>query len=282
MMIKVKAILAVFVNSFIPQDKYFPKLLHIRLIYSVKYYISILGFLTMLLVVSLALKYPFSRIYEYKSAIIQSLSEFPQNVELRINKGVLHTNTNAPLFLWVKHNGKPLFVFMANERELSPRFQNPIPFVFLKKDGLQISFRQHHKMWTYNPLSEFLLSKEQIPFLTSLIHSYAPYVVGVYGVILLFLFPLIFMCFITICILTSSVLSYLFFRSYFIRIHFKKCLQAGLHGTHIPMIISAVLLYLFPFSVCSLPIVCALFFVFTLVSTFEMYSKEEPHHRRGR
>ncbi len=279
---KVKAILRTFINSFIPQDRYFPKLLHIRLMYSLKYYISILGFLTILFVISFVAKYPLSRIYEYKSAIVQCLSGFPQDVELRIDKGILSTNTNTPLFIWVRQNGKPLFVLMANEREMSPRFQNPIPFIFLKKDGLQVSFRQFHKQWLYSPTSRYVLSRKQIPLLTSLIHLYTPYAICIYIACMFLLFPLAFMIFVTMSIILSSLITYLAFRTYFIRIHFKKCLQAGIHGTHIPLIFAAVLLYLFPFSFRCLPVAYALFFVFTLVSTFEMYSKEEPRHRRGR
>lgn len=282
MMIKVKAILRTLINSFIPQDKYFPKILHIRIMYSFKYYISILSILTLLLVVSLMSKYPISSISQYKESIIQNVAAFPQDIELKIHKGELSTNSNAPLFLWVKHKNKPLFVFMANAREMSPRFQNPIPFIFLKKDGLQVSFRQFHQLWTYDPTANHIISRQQIPYFISQINSFFPYVVFLYCISMFILFPLAFMSFVTGAIILSSALTYLIFRTYFLRIHYKKCLQAGMHGTHIPLLFTAVLLYLFPFSTRCMPIVLALFFVFTLVSTFEMYSKEEPHHRRGR
>lgn len=282
MMIKVKAILRTILNSFIPQDIYFPKILHIRLMYSLKYYIIVLSLLTLLLVVSMVNKYPITTISQYRDSVIHSLSEFPQDIELKISNGELSTNSNAPLFLWVKHKDKPLFVFMANAREMSPRFQNPIPFIFLKKDGIQVSFRQFHQLWSYNLASEHIISKQQIPNFISQIHSFFPYVVLFYYVGMFLLLPLVFMSFITGAIILSCAITYILFRTYFLRIHFKKCLQAGMHGTHIPLIFAAVLLYLFPFSIRCIPIVFALFFVFTLVSTFEMYSKEKPHHRRGR
>jgi hypothetical protein len=250
--------------------------------YSLKYYISILSILTFLLVISLVSKYSLSSLAQYKESVIQSISGFPQDIELKINKGELSTNSNAPLFLWVKHKDKPLFVFMANAREMSPRFQNPIPFIFLKKDGLQVSFRQFHQLWAYDPTSNYIISRQQIPYFVSQIHSFFPYVVLFYCVGMFLLLPLVFMSFITGTIILTSAITYFIFRTYFLRIHFKKCLQAGMHGTHIPLIFAAVLLYLFPFSTSCIPIVFALFFVFTLVSTFEMYSKEKPHHRRGR
>lgn len=279
---KVKAILTTSLNSVIPQDIYYPKFLHIRFLYSLKYYITILLVLTGLFTLTFSYKYPLSKLLQYKNDVARSFAEFPETVILRIQKGQLTSNSDLPVFVWVKHKDKPLFVFMANARDDVPRTIRPIPFLFLKKDGMQISYRQYQHITTYDKTRDYTISKEHMPDFEEKVNAWFSPVLTYYNLALVTLLPIAFIIFTTATILISALISFLLFRMYFLRIHLKKCIQAGLHGTHIPMIISALLFILYPTTMRTVPIVCALYFVFTLVSIFEMYSKEAPHHRRGR
>ncbi|MFZ2026616.1 MAG: DUF1189 family protein [Microgenomates group bacterium] len=279
---KVKAILTTSLNSVIPQDIYYPKLLHIRFFYSLHYYITILLVLTGLFTFAFSYKYPLSKLLQYKNDITRSFAQFPDTVILRIHKGQLTSNSDLPVFIWVKHKEKPLFVFMANAKDDAPRTISPIPFLFLKKDGMQISYRRYQRISPYDKMRDYTISKEQMPQFEEKINALFTPLLSYYNLAMVTLLPLVFIIFTTASIILSAAFSFLVFRIFFSRTHFKKCLQAGLHGTHIPMIISALLFILYPTTMRTVPIVCALYFVFTLVSIFEMYSKEAPHHRSGR
>lgn len=279
---KVKAILTTSLNSVIPQDIYYPKLLHIRFMYSLKYYITITLILTALFILAFSYKYPLSRLVQYKNDVTKSFSQFPESAVLRIQKGQLTSNSSLPIFIWVKHKEKPLFVFMANAKDDAPRTIPPVPFLFLKKDGMQISYRQYQRISAYDPTREYTISKEQMPLLEEKVNALCAPVMRYYNLALVTILPLMFIIFTTGNILLSSIVSFLLFRLYFSHAHLKKCIQAGLHGTHIPMIISALLFVLYPTNLRIIPIIGALYFVFALVSIFEMYSKEVPPHRSGR
>lgn len=279
---KVKAILTTSLNSIIPQDLYYPKLLHIRFLYSLQYYITILLVLTALFTFAFSYKYPLSKLVQYKDDITQSFAQFPKSAILRIQRGQLTSNSDLPLFVWVKHKDKPLFVFMANAKDDAPRTIRPIPFLFLKKDGMQISYRQYQRITPYDKTRDYIISQEQMPIFEEKINELFAPIISYYTLAILTVLPLVFMIFTTASILISSLIAFLLFRAYFSRIHLKKCVQAGLHGTHIPMIISALLFILYPTTMRIVPVICALYFVFTLVSIFEMYSKEASHHRKGR
>lgn len=279
---KVKAILTTSLNSIIPQDIYYPKLLHIRFMYSLKYFIVATLIVTALFTLMFAYKYPLSRLVQYKDDITKSFAQFPDSAVLRIQKGQLTSNSTLPVFIWVKHKERPLFVFMANAKDDAPRTIPPVPFLFLKKDGMQISYRQYQRITAYDATREYTISKEQMPLFEEKVNALCAPVMRYYTLVLFTILPLAFMLFTIANILIAAAASFLLFRLYFSRAHLKKCIQAGLHGTHIPMIISALLFVLYPTNLRIIPIMCALYFVFTLVSIFEMYSKEVPHHRSGR
>lgn len=279
---KVKAILTTSLNSVIPQDVYYPKLLHIRFLYSLQYYITILLVVTALFVISFSLRHPLSHLLQYKNDITKSFSQFPKDTILRIQKGQLMSNSDLPVFVWVKHKDKPLFVFMANARDDAPRTIRPIPFLFLKKDGMQFSYRHYQRISAYDKTRDYTISKEQMPVYEEKVNAFFAPIVSYYNLVLVTALPLMFMLFTTVSVIVSALMTFVLFRLYFSRIHLKKCMQAALHGTHIPMMISALLFTLYPLTFRTVPVICALYFVFTLVSVFEMYSKEESHHRSGR
>jgi len=279
---KVKAIFTLFLNSIIPQDHFYPKLLHTPLFHSLRYYSVIIVGSAGILVALLFIRHSPARLIEYKSAVISAIAQFPVDAELRIHNGELSSNMNRPLFLWVNTKNKPLFTFIADTQDTSTQFLHPAPFIFLKNNGFQVSFRQFDHFWSYQRSDAYVISRQNSAQFEKQADRFFSSLVIYYFVFLFFILPLLFIIISTLAIVISGVIAFLILRIYSSRVHLRKCIQAGLHGTHIPIFITVLFLNLFPLAPRCLFVVGSIFFVFTLVSSFEMYSKEEINHRSGR
>jgi hypothetical protein len=280
---KVKHILTVFFHSFLPQDIFYPKLLHTRFQFSIKYYVVFISILACVFTGIVVYQFSPSIILSYKNSLTNSLSSFPPEVKLILSNGILDTNQNKPLFLWVYHNRQPLFVFMVHTKDVLDSSRIPLPLVFLGSDRLQISYRGHMMMRPYDKSYTSTISRSTIQQIINDINSYFPSFLVSFYVILLILVPFAFIGTSIALLLISSLLVFVLLRIFIPHIHLKKCIQAGMHGTHLPLFITILLYTLFPAESNIFVMSAALVFIFTLVATYEMYCKEvTPHHSKGR
>lgn len=271
---KVKHILSIFFQSFIPHDGYYPKLLHIRFQFSLKYYFFCIVFLSYMLAGVVVYQYSPKKIVGYKDALINTLSTFPEDVKITITNGVLELNQNRPFFLWVYENKQPLFVVMAHARDKIDNTRIPLPLIFLGSDYTQVVYKNYMKTFPYNPMRNFTFTKDTAQGLIAQINALFPsFLIGFY-LILLTVLPILFITTSTVLILISSLITFILLRSFIPHIHLKKSIQAGMHGTHIPLLITILFYTLLPSCRSIFIVSSALIFVFTLVATFEMYSKE--------
>jgi len=276
---KVKAILTIFFHSFVPQEIYFPKLLHTRLQFSFKYYLLIVSFLACIF--SGILLYHFSpgKVSDYKNAILDTISTFPIDSEIKISKGTLTSNQNKPLFLWVYYKNSPFFAFMVDTKSMLDTTYIRLPFIFFGSNQMQFSYKGYSSTRLYDSSLDGPISKDTILSIISYVNNgFSTFLIGFYF-ILLIIIPFVFIVTSTLFILLSSGMVYILLRTFIPHIHFKKCLQAGAHGTHIPLIISILLYSLFPIVANTLIVTFSLIFIFTLVATYEMYSGSFAHSR---
>lgn len=271
---KVKHILAIFLHSFVPQDIYYPKLLHTRFQFSLKYYFVIMAFFAFVFAGVILCRYSPSRLISYKNSVINSLSTFPDNITIKIHNGMLESNQNVPLFLWVYHDGQPLFVFMVHTKDVVTSSSIPSPLLFLGNDKVQISYRGTSIVQTYNKLWDITITKQSVQSLISAVNAFFPFFMILFYVSLIILLPLLYALSFTFFILVSALIVFMLLRTFVPHIHLKKCIQGGIHGTHIPFLLTIFLFILFPTATNIFIVAASLVFVFTLVSTYEMYSKE--------
>ena len=270
---KVKAILTTFFHSFIPQDAYYPKLLHTRLNFSIKYYIVFIIVCSCIFTVVVFYRYSPSRITRYKNAIVHSLSSFPDNVIIRIKDGILESNQNKPLFLWIYQGDKPLFVFMANTKDSFSLKNTPVPILFFGRDRMQFYFKGVAFTQMYTKIDQYVITKNTLKSFLLFSDSFFPPLLFFFSLFLLVVLPISFAFWSALLIIINAFLSFILFRTFIPHIHFKKCIQAAMHGTHIPLIVTIILFVLFPTAPNVLTISTSLMFVFTLVAVYEMYSK---------
>lgn len=270
---KVKHILTTFFHSFIPQDVYYPKLLHTQLRFSIEYYIAFIIIFSFVFTGIVFYRYSPSKITSYKNAIVQSLSSFPDTVIIRIKDGILESNQNKPLFLWIYRNDKPLFVFMANTKDSFSLKNTPVPILFLGRDRVQFYFKGVTFTHLYNKTDQYIITKDTLKSFLVFSDSFFPSLLFFFSLFLLIVLPISFALWSALLIIINAFLSFMLFHTFIPHIHFKKCIQAALHGTHIPLIITIILFVLFPTAPNVLTISTSLMFVFTLVAVYEMYSK---------
>ena len=276
---KVKHILETFIHSFIPQDIYYPKLLHTRFKVSLLYYLYIIAFFSLLLTGVLLFHYSPFKIVGYKNSVIKSLSGFPPEAVISIKNGILESNQIKPLFLWVYDGKQPLFVFMVHTKDLITSSDIPLPLVFLGYNNVQISYRGNILSRTYANSLNIQITKEYIQSLITILNTYFPSFIFFFYLFFVFLVPIAFVASSTFFILLSSFVVLLLLRTFIPHIHLKKCIQAAMHGTHIPLLVSILLYILFPSSMSTIIISTSLIFVFSLVATYEMYSKGITHFK---
>ncbi len=274
---KVKAILRTFLHSFIPQDAYYPKLIHTRFLFSLHYYLIFITVLSVLFMGILFTQYSPLQIIEYKNAIVDSLSHFPTDAIIRIKGGRLESNQDRPLFLWVNYRQQPFFVSMFDrEEEFSKPHHSPFPLVLFGKDQVLFTYREVNHMFTYPRQYEFLLAYEQVHSLVTYSRSWFPTLLFITYISLFFTLPLTFAIVSTLLIFCTATVVFMLLHPFIPHMHWKKSLQAGLHGTHIPLCIVLLLIMIHVPFLIILSIHGALMFVFHLVATYEMYSKEIP------
>lgn len=278
---KVKHILAIFFQSFIPNDGYYPKLLHTRFKFSLKYYIVVVSILAYVLAGVVVYQYSPKKLVGYKNSLINTLASFPKDAKITIANGILEFNQNKPLFLWVYDNKQPLFVFMVHTKDMLRSDDIPLPLFFLGEDRMLLAYQGNMKSYVYDSSLNLKITRDMVYKVIVWIESAFPsFMIGFYAILFIVL-PLVFIGVSTVLILFSSLLTYIVLRIFISHIHIKKCVQAGMHGTHIPLMIIIILYIFCPNSRNIITVSTALIFVFTLVATFEMYSKE-VNHSKGR
>lgn len=274
---KVKHILVTFLHSVIPSDIYYPKLLHTQFQLSYKYYSTIVGFFALVFTVMVFCQFSPFRMRSYKNSIVKSLSAFPEDAKITIKDGVMESNQNTPLFLWAYDNKQPLFVFMVHTKDTLSNSHIPLPIIFFGSDKVQFSYRGNIVVHTYDSSLNESITKDHLQPLIDSINSFFPPFLFFFYLFFLIIVPLAFVLYSTFFIFISSLLTFIILRTFIPHIHIKKCFQAGMHGTHIPLIIGVLLFSLFPYTTNIFVIMSIFMFIFTLVSTYEMYSKELPH-----
>jgi hypothetical protein len=276
---KVKHILTNFIHSIVPQDIYYPKLLHTQFQFSLKYYFAVILVFAIVFTGIVFCQFSPLKMISYKNSIVNSLSAFPEKVKITIKDGVLESNQDKPFFLWIYHNKQPLFMFMIHTKDMLSNSETPLPIVFFGADKVQISYRGNAIIRNYSNSWNFTITKTRVqPFISSINIAF-PLFMFFFYLFFLILVPLTFILCSTFLIFASSIIIFFLLRTFIPHIHIKKCFQAGMHGTHIPLLIVILLFSLFPSASNIFIIAVALIFVFSLVSTYEMYSKEIVHFK---
>ena len=106
LMLKIKDI---FINSLIPNSKFYKTILKKKFYFSFLYFFAFLFVLNLLMFSIIALKINLELNLKNFKQLINSLDRLPKNLIININNGYLSTNQTRPIMLW-KENKKLIAV----------------------------------------------------------------------------------------------------------------------------------------------------------------------------
>lgn len=280
---KVKAILNTFRVSAVPNHLFYPKLLHTRTLFSLKYFIVCVVSLSFLFTISIYTRVMPNTLSFYHHAFIQALGTYPGGAELTLKNGRLQSTYDQPIFLWMERpNGTRMLLFAANQHSLMQKNDSVDSLIFLGADHASFSYKDMKAVLRY-PKTEYIINKQTIDSFAGVMDQYLSQAQGFFYLILFILLPFIYILSSFEAAIATSIFLYFLFHLFTKRVHIRKSIQVGLHASIIPFIIGSLLLYAFPSVHGTLTITAAILFIFQLIALYETYFSElskklVPHH----
>jgi len=267
---KVKAILHTFSHFFIPNAFYYKKLVHISLFFSLRTYgitVVLMSFVTTS-IIALTIASP-RRIQTVLDSGTAAFAAFPEGAHITITNGSMTMDQDRPLFLWAYYAGKHVLLLAASSStEATQSTHNAI--VFLGPHSLSYRVGTFYSEVPYGP-GYYQISRSSLNSFTHLVEEIYLPVQKIFYILLYLVLPFLFFIWWTTIIFFIAILIYLLFHLFIKRVSLKKCFQAGLHSTSLPIILSLLLLILFPTSTCWIGSSFLLLFLFMLVAVYEVY-----------
>jgi len=286
--------LHIFSNSLIPNGPYYKKILKTRFFFSLKYFVFLTVILNFFLILNLLNRYPLKKISHWLNQINIGLNQFPKDLNIFIQNGVLTSTYNRPYFVWAKDtNDKIKLILVIDESASFEKINQYQSLLLLTKNDLIIKINREIKKI---PLSSFNSITINQQYLTNLNKNVLQLKKSLYLV-----YSLIFLLLIVFIPLFSFVINlfYLFLGSLIVflllkikpekKYHFKKVFQISFHASTLPLILN-YLIFILPLSrfikikipITSFPlplIFLSLIIIFIFSGTYEAYLYN--HHKNN-
>jgi len=290
---KVKAFFYVFLKSFIPNSSYYTKILKIRFLFSVKYFIALIVFLNFLVGLSLLYRYSPQKVNYWLKTFYSALNNFPSDLNVFIDKGYLISSYNRPYFFWLNdEKGRLRLFFVIDESASFEKMDQYQAKALLTKTDFFIKMANQTKRISLNSFDKIILNKDTVKIILKPL-----------SLIKTFFYPLYFFIFLLVFILIIGFsfvinLFYLFLASFLVfvllklkskkKYHFKKVFQISFHAATLPLLLDYLTFnfpYLLPIKV-RLPIkpvpfpllFLFLLTIFIIIGVYEAYYHN--HHQK--
>ena len=266
-----------FINSLIPNKKFYKELLRKKLIYSFNYFLVFIFVLNLFFFIILTLKLNLPINYQNFKQFLNRFDEIPNSLIINIDNAHLSTTHNRPLLIWINNNGAKNLLAVLDETASAEKinlYDTPILLT-----SSEIIFMKGSKNYTTlgYPNETIRITKDKIINAKNYVIMFLPFLVSIlifYFVailpIILFLSSLIFLVMILLPI-------YLVFHLKNKKIKFEKVFQISLHSSTIPIIIFTILPLLSNvfLTLISFPLFIILEFLFICVSVYDAYLYEK-------
>lgn len=273
---KVKAFFSVFLNSILPHEPYYSKILHLRFSQSLKYFFSILTIIYMILVIKGASYLRLDLLNTYRECVSRTIAKFPDNYNIYLSRGILSTNADRPFFVWLScDKNHPTLFAVIDERGKIENFHSYQTKILVTGNdvayGSGVFLWKRHLNTLSDPSTKY--TKHNLSQLNSILFNvldrYLPYAI----IALVILAPLILAISGFMLVGLVSIFTALFYRLFNRKYHIKKIFQLGLHAATLPL-----LLFSCSFSLYLLyPITAILSFILFVI--FHIAAVYEAHYR---
>lgn len=240
MMKKLRTFIHVFINSLIPLDKYYKKLEHTPFLFSFKYFLTVMFFISILSVLSLSHFFFFViSPRQLSQAVMQTLDNFPNDLTVRIVDGHLMTNLDRPYIAWARIKNIPQPLLVIDEfAQPSKRDEYQTP-VLLTENALVVSYKNTSQVMRLSPDINLRITKSEAVALKKTL--------GKLGVLLILIFPVLLvismiayfifgtaLTFFLLAIMSGVV--FIIGRFKINSLNFQKVFQISLHSSTLPLL----------------------------------------------
>ncbi len=247
------------IKNSVYNPKYYQELLSRPFSYSVKYFFKFALVFSVLFVLSFSV-FIFPKVNrELKAFIVESVNDYPDELEVSMKNGSVSTNVEEPYYIKVPSSWKGgqqqsvnnfenlIVIDTKNEPDLSNLEKYNAALLITEK---YIIYKEENGKNTIQSLEGFpdvVINKENV---SSFIEKYSPYLKFIY-------IPLVFAFFVVSLFFLIFRLIYLFFAALLIwlvasirgvKIDYWKAYQIGLHLMTLPLILISLTSIKFPFA----------------------------------
>lgn len=271
---KVKAFFSIFVNSILPHEPYYSKILHFRFSKSLIYFLSILSLVYLAFLFKTVMHLRNTSLDAYKSCVARSFETIPANYYLYLSRGILSTSSDKPLFIWqscfTKH---PSLLAVIDERGHIDNFTLYQTNILLTGNdlgyGRKAIFLKRPLGMFPNP--EVKYNKYDLLRWNSALFDTAKHFLPYALVFLLLITPLILVVggVATVCL--SSIFTVMFYGAFKKKYHFKKVVQLGFHAATLPVMLFSFTLLIYTFIPLTALLTTLLFLIFHLIAVYEAH-----------
>ena len=247
---KIKTFFHIFINSIIPNDKYYHKILRVKFSLSLKYLISLVVILNILFVSFYSIKLNPIFITSVLNNLNNSLDKFPKELVITKNQKGLNTTYNRPYFLWLDVKNKTNLLLAIDEKATPEKIKEYSSCLLITSKEIVMKNKLTGNISEYSleKVQDQKITKSTIAGIQNIINTVIAYLPLLFILIVaLALIILVFTSFIIFFIyslISSTILFFLFKYLFKKRPHYKKALQISFHAITLPLIIGYILIML--------------------------------------
>ncbi len=286
---KVKTFFHIFVNSLLPQDTYYPKLLKVPFYFSLQYFTVLVFILSFIFVTSISLRLSPLKINSLLGNLAANLNKYPNDLVININKGTMTTNYDRPYFLWLDSDEADTnHLLLVVDQEATPQKINQYDSAILltrKNIVFKNTGTADLKIIPMKTVDNDTITKSTVDSVKNTILSINKLVLLAYP--LLFLVFFLFLTLVSffsnvLYVLISAGVVYLFYH-FFIqhksRPKFVKTFQISMHAITLPMVTNYTLgVFNLKLNQSLSVLYLLLVLLFTAVGVYKAYVHEVSSH----
>lgn len=292
---KIKTFFHILINSFFPLEDYYKKILKTRLLFSLKYFFTLIFLFNFALWLSFIFKNLifYNALGEFQTSLIKAFDNYPQNLIIKIRNNRLTSNFDRPYIFWLNYKNVPHPVFVIDERATKEKvYQYDSTAILINSDGVIKRTNFGLRFYPFRMKNDFIITKERVNQLKKIILRFFKLFQVLIPLLLGLLFIILFIFFSLVKIFSLAIISLLGFlvtKLFGIRTHFKKVFQISLHSVTLPLVYElSIFLWVFRKEVFFWYLLLAL--VFFAIAVYEVYFHPAPtvishkthhfHHRK--
>jgi len=266
----------VFINSLLPIKRYYKKLLHTKLGFSLKYYFVLIFIVNSIALILIGFRYKevIPSILSIKKNIITSVASFPEDLRITITNGELMTTYDRPYFMWYSENGIPHPIIVIDENASLDQIHQYESNVLLTSQAVVVQVGDIIYQYRFTNRDNFTFSKLTALDLEASIERFfqmLPFIVVALILVLFIVVPIMVFLLQTSFLWLLSAAVFLGTKLIHRRISFEKVFHVSLHSSTVPLMLEyfffvtgATLVLPFGFTL--------IYLLFITLSLYEIYA----------